>query len=433
MATEQPEVGSEEAEHSSASSYVKLLRENPNFRRVWLGEVASSFGDWFNLIATATLVEKLTGSGGALGALFALRMLAPFLASTFAGVLADQHSRRTIMIFTDIARALVVLGFLLVRTPADVWLLYVLTALQLGLSGLFSPARSAILPDIVPKRDLGVANALSSTTYAIMQTVGAAAGGLLAGVIGLYETFVIDACTFAISALLIMRVRVDEAQVQARSDVRQSALRLYADGLRHLRRDRELLMLSMQKGLNAFFITGGLNIFSITLALRYFPIGQSGSVSVGLVFCATGIGTAIGPVVARFFIADRVPALRRGLFWCYIISAAGLVVMAPALSFAMVLAGLVIRGMGGGTMFVFSSHLLMLRTPAEVRGRVFASEFAIRSLLGAAGAAVFSLGVDSRIGVEGMLWVTAGAALVPAVIWGLWLRSSAGRAVATAT
>lgn len=414
----------EEGEQPLASSYIKLLRANPNFRCVWLGEVASSFGDWFNLVATATLVEKLTGSGGALGVLFAVRMLAPFLASIFAGVLADRHSRRKIMIVTDLSRALVVLCFLLVRTPEDVWLLYALTAIQLGLSGLFSPARSAILPDIVPKGDLGVANALSSTTYAIMQTVGAAAGGLLAGIIGLYETFIIDAATFVLSALLVMRVRLDAAQSQTSSALRPSALQLYAAGLDHLRRDRELFMLSMQKGLNAFFITGGLNIFSITLALRYFPIGEAGSISVGLVFCATGLGTAIGPVVARLLIADHVPALRYGLFWCYIISAAGLVVMAPALSFAVVLAGLVIRGMGGGTMFVFSSHLMMLQTPAEVRGRVFASEFAIRSLLGAAGAAVFSLGVDSPIGVEGMLWLTAGAALVPACIWGLWLRLS---------
>ena len=75
-------------------------------------------------------------------------------------------------------------------------------------------------------------------------------------------------------------------------------------------------------------------------------------------------------------------------------------------------------------MFVISSHLLMLRTSPEARGRVFASEFAIRTLLGAAGATVFSLGVDGPLGVAGMLWLTAAAGLVPAVIWGVWLRTS---------
>lgn len=430
MASEQPEAMPARVERASLSGYVDLLRDNPNFRRLWLGDVASSFGDWFNLIATATLVEMLTGSGSALGGLFAVRMLAPFLASSFAGVLADRHSRRRIMICTDLARAVIVLGFLLVRTPADVWLLYALTALQLGLSGLFSPARSAILPDLVRPQDLGAANALGSATYAIMQTFGAAVGGLMTGVIGLYETFVIDAATFAVSAVLIAMVKVDEAAA-GRPRPGQSAVQLYVAGIQHLRRDGELLMLAMQKGLNAFFITGGLNILSITLALRYFPIGEAGSLSIGLIFCATGIGTAIGPVVARLAAADRIPALRRGLFWCYIVSAIGLVIIAPIVSFAAVLAGMVIRGIGGGTMFVFSSHLLMLRTPAAVRGRVFASEFAIRSLLGAAGAAVFSLGVDG-LGVAAMLWVTAGAALVPACIWGLWLRTSHRRGVAAA-
>ena len=124
------------AEHTSAPGssvgYFTLVRENRNFRLLWLGQIVSLFGDWFNLIASAALVSQLTESGLAVGGLFVLRMLAPFLISPFAGVAADRYNRKRLLILADLSRAAVVLGFLLVRDPGQVWLLYVLTFIQLG-------------------------------------------------------------------------------------------------------------------------------------------------------------------------------------------------------------------------------------------------------------------------------------------------------------
>src|SRR5687767_10245695 len=125
---------------STSSGYAALVRGNHNYRNVWFGEIVSLFGDWFNLIASAALVAQLTGSGLAVGGLFVVRMLAPFVISPIAGVWADRYNRRSLLLAADLARAAIVLGFLLVRTPEDVWLLYVLTALQLGISGVFFPA-----------------------------------------------------------------------------------------------------------------------------------------------------------------------------------------------------------------------------------------------------------------------------------------------------
>ena len=135
--------------------YGELLRKNRDFRYLWLGQIVSLLGDWFNLIASAALVAQLTQSGLAIGSLFVVRMLAPFLVSPIAGVVADRYNRKYILILTDVFRAVTVLGFLLVRTPEQVWLLYVLTAIQLGFSGFFFPTRTAILPDIVEARALG--------------------------------------------------------------------------------------------------------------------------------------------------------------------------------------------------------------------------------------------------------------------------------------
>ncbi|MEP7357495.1 MAG: MFS transporter, partial [Anaerolineales bacterium] len=157
--------------------YVTLVRGNANYRNIWFGEIVSLFGDWFNLIASAALISRLTGSGVAVGGLFVVRMLAPFLISPLAGVWADRYNRRKLLLATDLSRAVIVLGFLLVRQPSQVWMLYVLTALQLGISGIFFPARNAILPDITTPAEMGAANALSSATWSVMLSLGAAIGG----------------------------------------------------------------------------------------------------------------------------------------------------------------------------------------------------------------------------------------------------------------
>ena len=153
-------------------------------------------GDWFNLIASAILIANLTKSKFALGVLFTIRMLAPFFVAPLAGVCADRFNRKSILIVTDIVRGLLLFGFLFIRDKNDVWLLYVLTTLLFGVSGFFSPARSAILPDVTSQRELGTANALSATTWSVMLAFGAAIGGFTTGLFGVHTAFIIDGFTF---------------------------------------------------------------------------------------------------------------------------------------------------------------------------------------------------------------------------------------------
>ena len=114
--------------------YVELLRRNRDFRQLWLGQVVSQLGDWFNTIAVYTLVLELTGSRRAVGLVLVARFVPTIVLGPLAGVVADRVSRRTIMITSDVLRAVVVLGFLFVRRPEHVWMVYALTLAQLALS-----------------------------------------------------------------------------------------------------------------------------------------------------------------------------------------------------------------------------------------------------------------------------------------------------------
>src|SRR5215207_2093860 len=176
--------------------YIDLLRRNRSFRQLWLGQVVSQMGDWFDTIALYTIILKLTGSGRDVGLLLVARFVPSFFFGPISGVIADRFSRQQIMIVSDILRAVVVLGFLFVRRPDQLWLIYVLTVFQLGLSTFFEPAKTAAIPSIVEDRELVAANAISSVTWSAMLTIGAAIGGFITGLFGTDVAFILDAATY---------------------------------------------------------------------------------------------------------------------------------------------------------------------------------------------------------------------------------------------
>ena len=354
--------------HHGMAGYRDLVRHNPNFRMLWLGQIVSLLGDWFNLIASAALVSSLTGSGLAVGGLFVVRMLAPFLISPFAGVAADRYNRKTLLIATDLGRGIVVLGFLLVREPEHVWLLYALTVLQLGLSGFFFPERNAILPDIVARHELGAANALSASTWSVMLAFGAALGGLVAGKWGAYPAFVVDALTFFGSAVLITRVAYnrDPALADVSASVR-AALTDYFDGLRYLRQHVDILAIAMHKAAVALIVNGAFDVLQVRLAEDVFVIGKEGGTGLGIMYAASGIGTGIGPIMARYITGDDDRMQRRALVAGYALMVVGLAIQALLVSFPVFLAGTLLRSAGGGIAWVFSTQLLLQLLPDRVR------------------------------------------------------------------
>ncbi len=408
--------------------YIHLLRRNRNYRYLWSGQVVSLLGDWFNLIASASLIAALTQSGVAVGGLFVIRMLAQFVATPFAGVAADRYNRKHLLILADLGRALAVAGFLLVREPGQVWLLYVLTAIQLALSGFFYPARNAILPDIVSRRELGAANALSSATWSVMLAFGAALGGIVAGQWGARPAFVIDVLTFLLSALLISRIVYHHDATLTGDRSVASAIRQYVDGLRYLTRHKDTLAIALHKGAFGLFVAGGFQVVQVALAERVFVIGEGGGTSLGLIYGAMGIGTGLGPIIARRFTGDRDRPLRIAIGLGYVIAALGLILMAPLYSFGLLLAGTVLRGAGGGIGWVFSTQLLLHLLPDRVRGRVFATEFALFALMNATGAAAGGWALDrTDLDLSGMIWIMAGLVLIPGLLWALWNVARARR------
>ena len=397
--------------------YFELLRQNPNFRWLWGGQVVSLLGDWFNLIASAILIAELTGSRLALGVLFTIRMLAPFFIAPFAGICADRYNRKHLLIITDLARAVIVIGFLFVRDASDIWLLYALTTLLFGVSGFFSPVRSAILPDITSTQELGTANTLGAATWSVMLAVGAAIGGLTTGLFGSQTAFIIDGFTFAISAGLLLKIKLPKSS----SGTSDTPVRAKSSALRYMFQHPDILFIATHKAAISLLMSSGVQIVLVEIAKSYFVIGVGGALSLGIMYCMNGVGSGIGPILARRWTGDRDKPLRISISWAYLIASVGIVITASLFNFGVVLFGGLVRSIGGGIAWVFSTQLLLQRAPNEIRGRIFGTEFALFTLMGGASSLITGALLD-RFQLQTILNGMAVLNLIPPLLWWLWYR-----------
>ncbi len=395
--------------------YFELIRHNRNFRCLWAGQVVSLLGDWFNLIASAILIADLTGSGLALGFLFTIRMIAPFVIAPIAGICADRYNRKHLLIITDIARAIIVFGFLFVQDESHVWLLYALTTLLFAVSGFFSPARSAILPDITSPQELGTANALGAATWSVMLAVGAMIGGLTTGLFGSQTAFIVDGLTFFVSAAFLLPIRLPGPP----SAVPGTPARAKLSALRYMFQHPDILFIALHKAAIALLLSSGFQIVQIEIANSYFVIGVGGAISLGLIYGVNGVGSGLGPILARRWTGDQDKLLRGSINLGYLIGAFGMLITAPLFNLETVLIGGFVRSIGGGIVWVFSTQLLLQNAPNEIRGRIFGTEFALFTLMGSVATAVVGALLD-QFHISAILWGMVALPLIPVALWSLW-------------
>jgi len=365
--------------------YIALLRRNRNFRQLWLGQVVSQMGDWFDTIALYTIILKLTGSGRYVGLLLVARFVPSFFFGPISGVVADRFSRQRIMIVSDLLRAIVVLGFLFVRRPDQLWIIYVLTVFQLGLSTFFEPAKTAAIPSIVEDRELVAANAISSVTWSAMLTIGAAIGGFITGWFGTDVAFILDAATYLLSAALIAGIRVPKRKKRERQKLslgRLLGISETIEGIRYVKdRPRVLAVLLVKP---AWGLGGGILTLLAVFGERIFPVGKNAAQGIGVLFAARGIGTAVGPIVARRISGEANTRMQTSIGLAFMLAGAFYIAFGSATSFVFALVVLGIAHCGGSIIWVFSTVILQRTVEDNFRGRVFAAELALVTLTMAA-------------------------------------------------
>lgn len=414
----------------SLAAYYRLVRENRNFRLLWWAQIVSELGDWFYAISIYSLLLELTGSAKSIGLAYVLQVLPQFFVAPAAGVVNDRMSRRRVMILSDLARAAIVLGMLLVRSPSLVWLVYLLLLLETVMWAFFEPGRSAVVPVIAREDELLAANALSSVTWSFNLAIGASLGGLAAAFLGREMVFLINALSFVGSAALIRAMRFPEEHLAHSRPFRVRDLTDFTpfwEGARYMLRDRRLLA--------TLFVKGGLGLMGTNWVLlpifgeRIFPVRPSelgaqraGMLGMSLLMGSRGVGALIGPLIGGYLLGREAARLRLGILLGFVAGALGYLALAAAPSLGWACAGVILAHAGGSTIWVFSTTLLQEQTEDRYRGRVFSADYALLSVTVSAVTYLAGVSIDLGVGVRTIAALTGALSLAPASLWALAQR-----------
>jgi MFS family permease len=183
---------------------------NRNFALLFGARSISYFGTYLAPIAVAFAVLDLTGSASDTGIAFACWTLAQVSTLMVGGVVADRLPRRLVMVASDTANVCVrsAMGALLISGHAQIWQIFVLQALGGAATAFYSPASTGLVPEVVDKAQLQQANALMGIARYLAFPLGAATGGAIVATIGSGTALVVDAGTYAVSALLLGGIRL---------------------------------------------------------------------------------------------------------------------------------------------------------------------------------------------------------------------------------
>jgi MFS family permease len=338
------------------------LLKNARFLRLWIGQGTSFLGDAVSMVALVVLVVQVTGTASAVGGALIARLL-PTLASPLAGVLADRLDRRLVLVTSDLARAVLVLGLIFATNLATIYVL----VFCMGLARtLFNPTVRAAFPSVVGGADLTRANALVCGTFSVSETAGPALGGLLVATVGVDAAFVLDSATYLISAALLSFISLARPQREEEETGFGEDLR---SGFAYLARSRVPLAIV----LGAFLTVLTINITipaEIFLAKGIFDAGNAGY---GLLVGLYGGGMVLGSAL-MVALGDRVrllPLYFLGVF----AMAMGLVGVGLSPTFGLALGALAVVGVANGTENVTTDTILQKRVPDVYLGRVFSVRF----------------------------------------------------------
>jgi MFS family permease len=338
-----------------------LLR-NVRFLRLWIGQGTSFVGDAVSMVALVVLVVQITGSASAVGGALVARLL-PTIASPLAGVLADRVDRRVVLVASDLARAVLVLGLAFARDLATIYVLVFLMGLA---RAFFNPTVRAAFPSVVGGGNLTRANALISGTFSVSETVGPALGGLLVATVGLDAAFILDAVTYLISAVLLSLTPLARPQ---RKDGNAGFGEDLKAGFAYLAGARVPLAIVI----GAFLTVLTINITipaEVFLAKETFEAGNAGY---GLLVGLYGGGMILGSALIATF-GDRIRLLPF-YFFGILISALALVGAGLSPAFIFALGALVVAGAANGIDNVTTDTILQKRVPDAFLGRVFSVRF----------------------------------------------------------
>ena len=387
------------------------LLKTRDFSLLFWGQMTSQIGDSLNRVALLWFVYQLTGSAMKMVMIGLLQTIPPLVLSPLIGVYLDRANKKTVMVWVDIARSVLVLLIPLLYAFDQLTLerLYAAVFLLAVVSTMFGPALSASVPQLVSRDQLTAANALLQTTTNTGLLIGPLISGVGIALIGSQNVLYVDAVTFFISALCLIFMRMRPLETTGRENVRTTWTQELLAGIRFVYLEQTVLVLMVAAALYSLAASA----FAFMLPVFAEQNLSAGALEVGALWSALGAGM----LATSTWLASLAQGDLHGRFTLIFRSMAvgGLAMCGLSMLTAPLVAGALILIIGGSTALFMPIVWGVLQevTPAPLLGRVFTT-FSTGSMASAmAGMAGFGWAADtmgphvSLLGIGFVLLCTA--------------------------
>ena len=334
-----------------------------NLRLYFTGLTISQVGSWVQLVSLPWLVLHLTHNGAMLGLTYALQFLPILLLGAWAGVVADRHDKRRILLLTTTLLGLIalVLGVVTLLDAIAMWNILLL-ALLLGTVAAFdNPTRRSFVPELVEPHEVANAVSLNNAVFTLSRIIGPSIAGILIATVGIGWCFVVNAASFA--AVIVALQMMSTAAIHASPPLPRAKGQLRA-GIRYAW-DAPLVRLAIVMTFVIGVLTFNYQVVLPLLAKRTFHAGPA---AYALMFAATGIGSLAGALMSAHRAQASGPLMARAAIAFG--ATMGLAALAPSLAVEYVV--LVPMGMAGMVFFSMANAAVQDGTDPAVRGRVTA-------------------------------------------------------------
>lgn len=381
-----------------------------DYRFLWTGTVFMSAGQWIQQVTLGWLAYEMTGSPVVLGVLNGVRTLPLLLMSPAAGVAADRFDRRRMLILLEmlLAAAALSMGLLVGSGRLEVWHLFAFTVFTGVAWACNQPVRQALVPNVVPSRELLNAVALNSVGFQITKILGPALGGVLIAAFGAHGNFYVQAAAYATVVGAIYLMRVTPTPDQARQS---SALSNFTEGLSYVRRTPAVLAL-LVAGLVPSVVASPYQALMPVFQKDVLGVGPEG---LGLMLAAPGVGA----LLATLLLASIAHSFRRkGLLLLGALFLLGLFLVLFSRTTALPAALAMLVGVGGcHILFAATTNtMLQMIVPDSLRGRVMSIYMLDHGLapFGAliGGVSTQFVGAPSTVAMMGILVIVLSGVLV---------------------
>ena len=405
----------------ASRTYLQLIRENRDFRRLWIAAVISMLGEWFNTIALFFLILEYTGSEFLLGLLFTVRMAGFAILQPFIGLMADRYNRKMLMVVSNLLQAGFALCFLLVNDSSDIAWMIGLSGLMMVLHGVYMTAERASLPNVVSEEDLATANALDAASWSTALCIGAMLGGIVVSIWGTNAAFIVDSLTFLLGTLFLVNLTLPQTiDDSMKGPLFSTGLRNIKYGWNRIRSQPALFRIVFAKA--SWNIAGG-GLAGVYLVLMGANVDSFGAAfGFGLFFFARGVGTGLGPILARAFLTDEDawPSLIG-----YLIVISGMIYFLVGLSVPYALWTTVVLVIfahsASGANWVLSTVMMQQWVEDEVRGRVFSVDMLILSVAFSTSTSIAGyLMENTDLGIRNGILLFSSVMVLSGLVFSMW-------------